>query len=53
LICSASLGAIAQMGERLPCTQEVRGSIPRSSTNWLNATLVISGNVICELSADN
>ena len=25
-------GAIAQLGERLPCTQEVRGSIPRSST---------------------
>ena len=46
-------GVIAQMGERLPCTQEVRGSIPRSSTNWLNVTLVISGDVICELSADN
>ena len=27
-------GAIAQLGERLPCTQEVRGSIPRSSTNF-------------------
>ena len=25
-------GAIAQMGERLICIQEVRGSIPRSST---------------------
>ena len=26
------LGAIAQLGERLICIQEVRGSIPRSST---------------------
>ena len=25
-------GAIAQMGERLPCTQEVGGSIPPGST---------------------
>ena len=27
-------GAIAQLGERLPCTQEVSGSIPLSSTNY-------------------
>ena len=26
-------GAIAQLGERLPCTQEVIGSIPFTSTN--------------------
>ena len=26
------VGAIAQLGERLPCTQEVCGSIPHSST---------------------
>tara|TARA_R110002111_G_scaffold302_1_gene2775 strand:+ start:119 stop:352 length:234 start_codon:yes stop_codon:yes gene_type:complete len=26
------IGAIAQLGERLPCTQEVSGSIPLSST---------------------
>lgn len=25
-------GAIAQLGERLPCTQEASGSIPLSST---------------------
>ena len=25
-------GALAQLGERLPCTQEVAGSIPVSST---------------------
>ena len=26
-------GAIAQLGEHLPCTQEVSGSIPLGSTN--------------------
>ena len=26
-------GAIAQLGERLPCKQEVEGSIPSGSTN--------------------
>ena len=30
--CSLFNGAIAQLGERLPCTQEVSGSIPLSST---------------------
>ena len=31
-------GAIAQLGERLPCTQEVSGSTPLSSTinYWVN-----------------
>ena len=29
-----TLGAIAQLGERLTGSQEVRGSIPRSSTNF-------------------
>ncbi len=28
------LGAIAQLGERLPCTQEVVGSIPSGSTTF-------------------
>ena len=27
-------GAVAQLGERLICTQEVAGSIPTSSTNF-------------------
>ena len=27
-------GAIAQLGERLPCTQEVGGSIPPGSTTF-------------------
>ena len=31
-------GAVAQLGERLPCTQEVSGSIPLSST-----TVVVGG----------
>ena len=26
------IGAVAQLGERLPCTEEVRGSNPLSST---------------------
>lgn len=29
-------GAIAQLGERLPCTQEVSGSIPLGSTIFLS-----------------
>ncbi len=29
-----SYGAIAQLGERLPCTQEVGGSIPPGSTTF-------------------
>ena len=28
------LGDLAQLGERLPCTQEVRGSIPLVSTTF-------------------
>ena len=31
-------GAIAQLGERLPCTQEVGGSIPPGSTNYCKFT---------------
>ena len=34
-------GGLAQMGERLPCTQEVSGSIPLASTNYIfNETFV-------------
>ena len=32
---SQKFGAIAQLGERLVCNQEVVGSIPASSTNFL------------------
>jgi hypothetical protein len=38
-------GAIAQLGERLPCTQEVCGSIPHSST----ITMMINGCCIKRL----
>ena len=34
-----SQGAIAQLGERLPCTQEVVGSIPSGSTNYIRKLL--------------
>ena len=37
-----SQGAIAQLGERLPCTQEVVGSIPSGSTNFIEALLLIT-----------
>jgi hypothetical protein len=32
LLATQGLGAVAQLGERLICTQEVAGSIPTSST---------------------
>ena len=34
-----SQGAIAQLGERLPCTQEVGGSIPPGSTKFAKTLL--------------
>ena len=37
-----SQGAIAQLGERLPCTQEVGGSIPPGSTNFARMLLLIT-----------
>jgi hypothetical protein len=33
LLVSRDLGAVAQLGERLICIQEVAGSIPTSSTS--------------------
>ena len=35
-----SQGAIAQLGERLPCTQEVVGSIPSGSTIFSKTLLL-------------
>ena len=32
----AKYGGLAQLGERLPCKQEVSGSIPLISTRWRN-----------------
>jgi hypothetical protein len=39
-----SHGAIAQLGERLPCTQEVGGSIPPGSTNFHNDLLILNSH---------
>jgi hypothetical protein len=35
-----SYGGVAQLGERLPCTQEVIGSNPFTSTNILRRIVV-------------
>ena len=35
LLPAINYGAVAQLGERLICIQEVIGSIPVSSTNFL------------------
>ncbi len=35
-IISLTDGAVAQLGERLPCTEEVRGSSPLSSTKGVS-----------------
>ena len=35
------LGAVAQLGERLICIQEVAGSIPTSSTRWEAAAVAV------------
>ena len=32
---NTQIGGLAQLGERLPCTQEVSGSIPLGSTNHI------------------
>ena len=37
------LGGVAHLGERLPCTQEVVGSIPITSTIFI---------LVCELGGD-
>ncbi len=41
----SSTGAIAQLGERLPCTQEVGGSIPPGSTNFAIGVLLQNKNL--------
>jgi hypothetical protein len=48
------IGGVAQLGERLPCTQEVIGSNPFTSTNVLrikNYKLRVGGidHLICNL----
>ena len=32
-------GGLAQLGERLPCKQEVSGSIPLISTIWIDSSV--------------
>ena len=34
LVSAEIVGGLAQLGERLPCKQEVAGSIPTISTNF-------------------
>ncbi len=34
-VCSDDMGGLAQLGERLPCKQEVSGSNPLISTKYL------------------
>ena len=49
IAASTFYGAIAQLGERLICIQEVRGSIPRSSTMILLKVVVASKSVVSGL----
>ena len=42
-------GAIAELGERLPCTQEVGGSIPPGSTKLSDAALRIGSPIVNRL----
>ena len=44
----AYFGAIAQLGERLPCTQEVCGSIPHSSTSCRPVVQLVSVHPLLE-----
>ena len=42
-------GAIAQLGERLPCTQEVCGSSPHSSTKLILSEIISGIGNCCGL----
>ena len=44
-------GAVAQLGERLPCTQEVRSSILLGSTNFQNRSPAIGEVIVKRLYA--
>lgn len=48
-LLSCLYGAVAQLGERLVRNQEVRGSIPRSSTNII--TRIITRHIILKICA--
>ena len=51
ILTNPSYGAVAQLGERLPCTEEVAGSTPVSSTGpqWRRGRKVMHriANPIC------
>ena len=40
-------GAVAQLGERLVCNQEATGSIPVSSTRFVNAVMLNEATLSC------
>ena len=42
-----NIGAVAQLGEHLLCTQRVGGSSPLSSTRWRRIMLEIIGLFTC------
>ena len=44
-------GAIAQLGERLPCTQEVGGSIPPGSTNLPSLNEAVTSRALARFGA--
>ena len=46
VLSSTKSGAVAQLGERLICNQEVAGSIPVSSTNLFNKLQIIPSPII-------
>jgi hypothetical protein len=45
-------GALAQLGERLLCTQEVRSSILLGSTNYINPKFLEEWNYVGHLNAE-
>ncbi len=47
-MCSITFGAVAQLGEHLPCTEGVAGSNPVSSTNMLFDNLEIDAGRFIE-----
>ena len=45
LIYASLSGAIAQLGERIPCTDEVVGSIPTGSTIYYNSSCILKNSI--------
>ena len=53
VILPSRTGGLAQLGERLPCTQEVSGSIPLSSTSYDFYRVVLYKLVFCDNQLNN